>query len=196
MPTIVACEAHASPFSRLPQRTRATRFSTRRDFGSDLRALKLDPLCDPANELFKIAAVGFPPVLVEVPLARGEGRGWQLARLASAADLIESYINARIDAGVIDATWDWGSQIEQRLTRLRTRSDEEEVTARKEKALALEILARSRVAALDRTGGNGQDDDAQGSLLAPGGRLRGRAPSRARRARRAYSSAIASGRRR
>ena len=60
-----------------------------------LSSMKLDPICDPTTELFELAVSEFPPHLVETPLARGQGRGWQLERLASAAELIEQQVEDR-----------------------------------------------------------------------------------------------------
>lgn len=120
-----------------------------------LSTLKVDPVCDPSNELFVLAAGDFDPTLIETPLAR-EGRGWQLARLASAAEIIESEIETRLAAGPIDVAWPWRQRIDEVVPEAIKPGDHEEEAAREEKARALEVLARSRVAALVGPAGTGK----------------------------------------
>jgi hypothetical protein len=121
-----------------------------------LAQLELDPKCDPASAVFEIAAEEFAPVLVPQPLANGRDRGWQLARLAAASDLISKEISARVERGHLDAAWDWRAEIDAAIEEPVDESDDDEIAARTEKAVALEILARSPVAALVGPAGTGK----------------------------------------
>jgi hypothetical protein len=148
-----------------------------------LAALQLDPACDPPSDVFAIAADGFPPVLVETPLAR-EGRGWQVARLAQAGDLITTAIDERVGRGPIELEWQWREEIDATIEEPFKPGDNDEEQARSEKADALKILARSRIAALVGPAGTGKttmlralcshaDIAARGVLLlAPTGKAR------------------------
>jgi hypothetical protein len=121
-----------------------------------LASIKLDPICDPTSDLFDLAAAEFPPHLVETPLARGRGRGWQLERLSAAAELIERQVKERLTAGVIDLTWPWRERIDAVIDEPADETDPEEKAARSEKADALTLLARSRVVALVGPAGTGK----------------------------------------
>lgn len=121
-----------------------------------MAALDLDPLCDPTSDLFELAAVEFPPVLLETPLAENRGRGWQLARLAYSSDLIAGDIAARIEAGSIELEWDWRTEIDASIDEPPASDDEDEETARAEKADALRTLTRSRIAVLVGPAGTGK----------------------------------------
>jgi ATP-dependent exoDNAse (exonuclease V) alpha subunit len=118
--------------------------------------LKLEPVCDPTSALFEIAANGFDRVLCETPLAGGRGRGWQLARLAAAADLISEAVGDRLDAESFDADWNWRQLIDDAIPEPPNSSDPEEELARTEKADALRTLARARIAALIGPAGTGK----------------------------------------
>jgi hypothetical protein len=121
-----------------------------------LAAMELDPACDPTSDVFALAAEEFPPVLQETPLARGNGRGWQLERLAAAADQIAAEVTARVDAGPITAEWEWRKEIDNAIDDPLDPGDADEEAARTEKAKALEILVRTRVAALVGPAGTGK----------------------------------------
>lgn len=120
-----------------------------------LAAMHLDPQCDPETDLFELAAEEFPPALVETPLADG-GRGWQLARLAAAGDAIAREVEERISLGPVDVTWDWAKAVDQAIDQPIEPKDTDEPMARAEKAEALRILARSRIAALVGPAGTGK----------------------------------------
>lgn len=117
--------------------------------------LKLDPVCDPIDDLFEIATEGFDPALLRTPLADG-GRGWQLDRLAIAGDTIAEAVAERIALGPIDVTWDWAKAVDAAIGEPMGEGDPEEQAARAEKATALRILARSRVSALVGPAGTGK----------------------------------------
>lgn len=123
---------------------------------SRLAAMELDPACDPTSDLFDIAAEEFSPVLEETPLADGAGRGWQLARLAAAADTIAADVVSRLQAGPIDVSWDWRAEIDAAISEVADVDDEDEQAARAEKAEALKILARGRIAVLVGPAGTGK----------------------------------------
>ncbi len=120
-----------------------------------LGATKLDPPCDPGSDIFDLAAEEFPPVLLETPLARDQGRGWQLARLAEAGGRIREDVSARINSGPIGIEGDWRAQIDAIMGPM-SEFDVDEEAARSEKAAALKILARSRIAALVGPAGTGK----------------------------------------
>jgi hypothetical protein len=82
-----------------------------------LSGLPLKAICDPVSDMFDIAANRFAPVLSETPLARDQGRGWQLGRLASFSDVIAVEVGRRIEAGPLDVTWEWRERIDQSATR-------------------------------------------------------------------------------
>jgi hypothetical protein len=148
-----------------------------------LSSLRVDPGCDPTSEVWRLSAEGFPPVLMETPLA-GSGRGWQLARLREVGDLIASEVRERSLAGPVDASWDWRSAIDAAIEEPPDPDDPAEEAARSEKAEALSILARSRIAALVGPAGTGKttmlqalcshpDIEGRGVLLlAPTGKAR------------------------
>lgn len=121
-----------------------------------LAALALDPPCDPTSDLFELAAEGFVPVLRETPLAKSRGRGWQLARLADAADLIAGDVARRVELGPIEVQWDWRDLIDCSIDEPADPDDSEEEAARAEKALALREIARSRISALVGPAGTGK----------------------------------------
>lgn len=102
-----------------------------------LAQLDLTPKCDPVTALFNLAVDEFSPLLVERPLARDAGRGWQLDRLAAATELIAAEIRTRIESPALDLSWPWARRIEKVLPPA-TDPDEVELEARREKA------ARSR----------------------------------------------------
>lgn len=121
-----------------------------------LASMDLDPGCDPNTDLFELAAEDFPPVLHETPLARDEGRGWQLARLAEVSALIGRDVATRIGAGPIDVDWNWRQAIDVVIGQPIEAGDTDEEEARSEKAEALKVLARSRIAALVGPAGTGK----------------------------------------
>jgi hypothetical protein len=121
-----------------------------------LAAMDLDPPCDPTSDLFDLAAEDFDPVLCQTPLAAGKGRGWQLDRLATAGDLIAADVAGRVDAGPIDATWDWRAEIDNAINEPAAAGDVDEQAAREEKAAALRALARARMAVLVGPAGTGK----------------------------------------
>lgn len=120
-----------------------------------LARLELVPVCDPVDAEFGVAADGFSPELVEVPLAQEAGRGWQLARLAAAGDVIRAELRTRAEARALDVSWDWMKRINAVLPHVAN-PDAAEQRARAEKAEALEILARCRVSALIGPAGTGK----------------------------------------
>ena len=121
-----------------------------------LTDMDLDPTCDPTSDSFELAAEEFLPVLQETPLADGAGRGWQLARLAAAADIIAADVAARLQAGPIDVSWDWRAEIDAAIGEPADVNDEDEQAARAEKADALKTLARARIAVLVGPAGTGK----------------------------------------
>jgi hypothetical protein len=151
-----------------------------------LAKLDLDPLCDPTNDQFELAAEGFVPSTRERPLAR-RGRGWQLERLARATDLIASEVAHRLEAGPLASKGQWRAAIDAAIGQpMPDHGDPEyqiEESARSEKARALETLATSRIAALVGPAGTGKttmlkalcsDRELAGNvlLLAPTGKAR------------------------
>jgi hypothetical protein len=150
----------------------------------ELAGLSLEPRCDPTSDLFELAAYSFPPTLRETPLAHGQGRGWQLERLAQVADLIATEVGNRVGLGPIEADWDWEGLIDAALEERPDPGDPDEVHARVEKAAALRALAQARVSALVGPAGTGKtsmlralcthpDVEAGGVLLlAPTGKAR------------------------
>lgn len=137
-----------------------------------LAALPLEPSCDPPSHLFELAAEGFPPTLRETPLARDSGRGWQLARLADASDLIAGEVLRRIELGPMEALWDWPRLIDLALDDPAVPGDGREEEARTEKAAALAVLARSRVSALVGPAGTGKTSMLAALCTHPGVRTR------------------------
>jgi len=121
-----------------------------------LSSLQIDPACDPSSDLFELATDGFPPILLETPLARERGRAWQLSRLSDAADLIASEVATRIEDGPIEIAWEWRSDIDGAIEESFDAEDDEEELARAEKADALRTLARARVSALVGPAGTGK----------------------------------------
>jgi len=120
-----------------------------------LGATQLDPPCNPGSDLFALAAEEFSPVMLQTPLAHEQGRAWQLARLAEASGLIRDDVLARIAAGPLAVEWDWRAQIDAVIGPLND-ADSDEEAARTEKATALSILARARIAALVGPAGTGK----------------------------------------
>lgn len=118
-----------------------------------IATVPLSPECDPPSNVFALAASEFPPFLRETEL-KGEGRGWQMDRLADAAELITATVQERLEAGPIDANWDWRDAIDRAIGEAA--GDVNDESARQEKADALRILARSRVAALVGPAGTGK----------------------------------------
>jgi hypothetical protein len=118
--------------------------------------MKLEPPLDPPAHMFDLAAEAFPPVLMETPLAARGRRGWQLARIAAAGDLISREIQERIEAGPLDVDWDWRTQINTALGGQVPSGDTDEENAREEKTRALRVLARSRVSVLVGPAGTGK----------------------------------------
>src|SRR5262249_18580458 len=120
-----------------------------------LADLDLRPRCDPVDALFEIAADEFAPLLVERPLARDGGRGWQLDRLAAVTNLIAAEVRSRAEGAPLDVTWDWAARIDAVLPEVEA-PDAAERHARREKADALEAIVRSRVSALVGPAGTGK----------------------------------------
>ncbi len=120
-----------------------------------LADLELSPRCDPVDAAFAIAADGFDPLLVERALARDQGRGWQLERLAAVSGLIAAEVRSRAESRPLDVTWDWAARIEAVLPVVDD-PDVAELRARAEKAEALELIVRSRVSALVGSAGTGK----------------------------------------
>ena len=120
-----------------------------------LARLELVPICDPGNAEFEIAIDEFSPLIVEVALARDAGRGWQLSWLADVGAVIRAEIQSRVEAPVLDTTWNWRKRIEAVLPPV-PEQDAAEQRARAEKAEALEILARCRISALIGPAGTGK----------------------------------------
>lgn len=138
-----------------------------------LAAMDLDPACDPNSDIFALAAESFPPVLHERPLARNEGRGWQLDRLADVSTLIAREVASRVDGGPIGAEWDWRQAIDEAIAEPMPAGDADEELARSEKAGALAVLARSRVAALVGPAGTGKTTMLSALCAHPDVRTRG-----------------------
>jgi ATP-dependent exoDNAse (exonuclease V) alpha subunit len=139
-----------------------------------ISALELDPVCDPNDEQFEIAAEEFEPTLVQRETAKveveggetGDGaevggdRAWQLDRLAATSNLIAAEVRKRVEEGPLDVQTDWRAAIDAAIDqRMPTAGDPEleiEEAARTEKAGALEILATRRIAALVGQAGTGK----------------------------------------
>ena len=124
-----------------------------------LSALELTPPCDPPDAAFEIAAEEFEPLLVERSLARDEGRGWQLDRLASATELIASEVRRRAEDSPFGLQWPWRERIDAAIdTELPADENlmKTEEKAREEKAAALEVLANRRVSVLIGPAGTGK----------------------------------------
>lgn len=149
-----------------------------------LSRLACEPRCDPADDVFQIASREFAPSLVETALARA-GRGWQLDRLAQARELITADVAARLGAGPIDVDWNCRALMDEAIGGpAAAPADVDEEAARSEKALALRVLARSRLSVLLGPAGTGKttmlralashSDISSGGvlLLAPTGKAR------------------------
>jgi AAA domain/UvrD-like helicase C-terminal domain len=124
-----------------------------------LAALRLEPLCDPTNDQFEIAADHFDPALTAAPLADGRGRGWQLRRLAQATALVADDVRRRIEGGPIAAEARWRDAVDAVVDAADPAAgprDVGEAAARDEKARALETLACSRIAVLVGPAGSGK----------------------------------------
>lgn len=124
-----------------------------------LAAARHDPPCDPTTDLFEIAVEDFAPTLVEHVTADGDGRAWQLQRLAQVSTLIAAEAGKRIEAGPLDVNADWRGAIDRAIDQPippEGSAHDLEVAAREEKAVALEVLSRSRVAALVGPAGTGK----------------------------------------
>lgn len=149
-----------------------------------LSSMEFDPPCDPPTQLFELAAEGFEPVLRPTDLAEGRGRGWQLARLSEASNLIADEVERRVQRGRLEANWDWRRLVDDAIPEAFDSSDAAEEEARAEKARALQALAQSRISALIGPAGTGKttllaalcsqpDVEAAGVLLvAPTGKAR------------------------
>lgn len=120
-----------------------------------LADLELDPRCDPGDTAFDIAAAEFPPLLIQVTMAREASRGWQLERLAAVAGAIREEVNSRREAPALEVVWDWGERIDAVLPAIES-PDATEARARAEKAQALEVLIRSRISVLIGPAGTGK----------------------------------------
>ncbi|HEX8393458.1 MAG TPA: AAA family ATPase [Longimicrobium sp.] len=138
-----------------------------------LARLPLNPICDPESEVFDLSAARFAPILVETPLARDQGRGWQLARLAEYGDLIAAEVARRIERGPLDVRWDWRDLIDAALSTEERRADAVEDPARYEKARALEALARAPIGVLVGPAGTGKTTMLQALCRHPDVRARG-----------------------
>lgn len=138
-----------------------------------LARLPLDPICDPSSDVFDLSADRFPPVLIETPLARDQGRGWQLARLAEYGDIIASEVARRVAGGPIDVRWNWREMIDAALVAETRPPDALEDSARSEKARALEALARGRIGVLVGPAGTGKTTMLQALCTHPDVRARG-----------------------
>jgi hypothetical protein len=135
--------------------------------------LPLEPVCDPVSDVFDISADGFVPVLVETPLAREQGRGWQLARLAACSDLISAEVARRVGEGPLDVTWQWRDCIDSALNTPVAPGDSDEEAGRAEKAKALKAVARSRISALVGPAGTGKTTMLKALCTHPDVRARG-----------------------
>jgi hypothetical protein len=120
-----------------------------------LANLELTPTCDPGNAAFEIAAEEFPPLLVEVELAKDAGSGWQLDRLAAVGEAIRAEVRSRIESPSLDVTWEWGDRIDAVLPEV-DEPDAPENRARAEKTDALEVIVRRRISALIGPAGTGK----------------------------------------
>ena len=124
-----------------------------------LSSLDLVPECDPPDALFELACDEFDDLLIERELARDSGRAWQLDRLAAATARIAAEVRARLEDAPLDVEWRWHDRIDHTIDGSKTSVpalSTIEQQARAEKADALRILARSRVAALIGPAGTGK----------------------------------------
>lgn len=123
-------------------------------------SMSLEPLCDPNDEQFEIAAEDFPPLLLERETEGGEHRAWQLDRLAATSAVISAEVRRRIEEGPIAVEADWRKAIDAAIDQpMPGEGDPEleiEEAAREEKAEALKTLATSRIGALVGPAGTGK----------------------------------------
>jgi hypothetical protein len=118
-----------------------------------ISALRLEPACDAADTTWEIARDGFEPALDTLADAHGLP-AWQLAEAARVSGVIRHEINTRTAGGPLSDSVDW----ETRLNDVLPADDgtPAERAARAEKAVALGVLARSRVACLVGPAGTGK----------------------------------------
>jgi hypothetical protein len=119
-----------------------------------LTRLELTPVCDPVDALWEVAVPDFGPVLIQRALAHSDGRAWQLDRLGEASERIAAEVRSRSEAPALDVDWDWADRIESVLKTVS--SGDAERDARREKATALESIARCRISALIGPAGTGK----------------------------------------
>ena len=116
-------------------------------------ALRLEPALDAADTAWEIARDGFEPALKTVVDAHGLP-AWQLAEGERVSGVIRREISTRIAGGPLPDSASW----ETRLNDVLPADDgtPAERAARDEKAVALGVLARSRVACLVGPAGTGK----------------------------------------
>lgn len=149
----------------------------------DIRDSALDPGCPLSVDLMAVCADHLPPEIVTVSMSDGS-RAYQLNRLNNARREIRRQVQRRRKGNALNVTADWAAVIDMELGSQAPDDDEDEIAARREKAAALEMLAKSRVSVLVGAAGTGKTtllralaslpEVSQGGLLllAPTGKAR------------------------
>jgi ATP-dependent exoDNAse (exonuclease V) alpha subunit len=122
-----------------------------------IRALPLDPLCEPTSDLLPVVEEhpAFADRLVLAEMADG-GKAYQIKRLTKVRDYIASTIEKRVKRGKRhEVGADWGRLLDKALPSMPA-SDAVEQRARQEKAAALKELAESRLSVLSGPAGTGK----------------------------------------
>lgn len=135
-----------------------------------ISAMELEPVCDPNDEQFEIAAEEFEPTLARRETANAQtedgdagaasDRAWQLDRLAATSALISADVRKRIEEGPLEVVAGWREAIDAAIDQPMPAGGDPELeveeAARKEKAEALETLATCRIGALVGQAGTGK----------------------------------------
>lgn len=125
-----------------------------------ISTMSLEPVCDPNDDQFEIAAEDFPPRLAEGETEGGEHRAWQLDRLAATSAVIAGEVRRRVEEGPIEVETDWRGAIDAAIDQPMPKEGDPELeieeAAREEKAQALRTLATSRIGALVGPAGTGK----------------------------------------
>ena len=120
-----------------------------------IRELPLEPTCLLDADLMAVCEETLWPVVATVQMADGEP-AYQLERLYAAKRSITREIDQRRKGPLLSVNKDWRAVIDKVLGEVSLIDDEDEESARQEKATALEVLATSQFSVLVGAAGTGK----------------------------------------
>jgi AAA domain/UvrD-like helicase C-terminal domain len=121
----------------------------------EIRDQPLQPACPVSIDIMGVCAGALPPEVETASMADGSP-AYQLVRLGDARREIARQVNRRRGAAALKVAADWRHVIDRALGSTGADDDGEEELARQEKAVALEMLATSRVSVLIGAAGTGK----------------------------------------